>query len=83
MCICRDMHKTYRSELDAKDRGKLIDRLESRAETSETTVGYHFAGESPPNFIEEKCYHGDKAKTIASHYRSVVAEIRQQGEAQS
>jgi len=77
------MSKTYRIELDDLNLGQLLGGLESRAEAWEKTAEYHRTGESPPDFIVEECNNADEADSIASHYRSIVANIRKQQEGQS
>ena len=49
----------------------------------ERTADYHRTGQSPPDFIVEECNDADEADSIASHYRSIIAKIRKQREAQS
>lgn len=77
------MNKTYRIELDDFDLGQVLDGLEIRAEAWEKTENYHRAGESPPDFIVEECDDAEEAKTIAGHYRGIIAKIHEQMEAQS
>ena len=77
------MSKIYRIELDALDLGQLLDGLEARAEAWEKTAAYHRTGEAPPDFIVEECNDADEASGIAGHYRSIIAKIRKQQEAQS
>jgi hypothetical protein len=77
------MKKTYSIELDGFDLGQILDGLEIRAETWEKTANYHRTGESPPDFIVEECNSADEAGRIANHYRSIIAKIQKQREAQS
>jgi hypothetical protein len=77
------MKKTYRIELDDHDLGQLLDGLETRAEPWEKTADYHRTGHSPPDFIVEERNDANEAERIASHYRSIIAKIRKQREAQS
>lgn len=77
------MRQTYRIELDALDLGQLLDGLEARAEAWEKTANYHLTGESPPDFIVEECCDADEAVRIVAHYRSIIAKIQKQREAQS
>ena len=77
------MQKIYRIELDGHDLGQLLDGLEARAEAWEKTAEYHRTGESPPDFIVEECNDAREAERIASHYRSIIAKIQKQQEAQA
>jgi hypothetical protein len=77
------MQKIYRIELDGLDLGQLLDGLEIRAEAWEKTAAYHRTDHSPPNFIIEECSKAGEADSIANHYRSIIAKIRKQREAQS
>ena len=77
------MQKTYRIEFDANDLGQLLDGLESCADAWEKTADYHRTGESPLDFIVEECNDADEAEQIAAHYRSIIAKIQKQQEAQS
>jgi len=77
------MQKIYRIQINAHDLGQLLDGLEARAEAWEKTAEYHRTGQSPLDFIVEESNGADEADSIASHYRSIIAEIRQQREAQS
>ena len=76
------MSKSYRIELSELDLGQLLDGLEARAEAWEKTADYHRSGESTLGFIVEECNDADEAAGIASHYRSIIAKIREQQEAQ-
>jgi hypothetical protein len=76
------MAKKYRIELDDVDLGQVLDGLEIRAEAWEKTADYHRSGESPPDFIVEKCNNADEAGRIANHYRSIIAKIQKQQEEQ-
>ena len=76
------MHRIYRIELSDLDLGQLLDGLEVRAEAWEKTAAYHRTGESPPDFIVEECTDGEEAERIAWRYRSIMADIRRQMEAQ-
>lgn len=77
------MKRNYRIELDDHDLGQLLDGLEARAEAWKKTADYHRTGQSPPDFIVEECNDGDEADKIAAHYRSIIAKIQKQREAQS
>jgi hypothetical protein len=77
------MSKTYRIELGAFDLGQLLDGLEARADAWEKTADYHRTGSSPPDFIVEECNDAAEADGIANHYRSIIATIQKQREAQS
>lgn len=77
------MAKTYRIELGALDMGQLLAGLEERADSWGKTAEYHRTGDSPADFIVEECTDADEAGRIAAHYRSIVAEIARQMEAQS
>lgn len=82
-CIYRAMQKLYRIELDDFDLGQLLDGLEARADVWAKTADYHHTGESPLDFIVEECNDADEANRIATHYRSIIAKIKKQREAQS
>lgn len=77
------MRKTYRIELDEFDLGQLLDGLEVRAAAWENTAAYHRTGKSSAEFIVEECNGAAEADRIAAHYRSIIAKIRDQREAQS
>jgi hypothetical protein len=77
------MKKIYRIELDVSDLGQLLDGLNSRAESWEKTTDYHRTGHSPPDFIIEESNDAHEAESIANHYRSIIAKIQEQQEAQS
>ena len=77
------MKKTYRIELDDHDLGQLLDGLVARAQAWEKTANYHRSGEAPADFIVEECTDADESDKIAAHYRSIIAKIRRQREAQS
>ncbi len=77
------MPKKYRIELDELDLGQLLDGLEARADAWEKTADFHRTGESPADFIVEECNGADEADKIAAHYRSIIAQIIEQREAQS
>lgn len=77
------MSKIYRIELDDFDLGQLLDGLEARAVAWEKTADYHRTGESPSDFIIEESSGADEANGIANHYRSIIAKILKQREAQS
>lgn len=79
-CICRNMRKSYRIELNDLDLGQILDGLEIRAEAWERTAAYHQTGESQPDFIVEECSDAHEAEGIAKHYRSIIAKIRKQME---
>jgi hypothetical protein len=75
------MREFYSIRLSGHDLGQLLDGLEVRAETWEKTAAYHRTGESPADFIIE-CGDAKEAERIASHYRSIIAKIREQRETQ-
>ena len=77
------MSKTYLIHLEEYDLGQLLDGLEARAEEWEKTADHHRAGKSPPDCIVEECCNADEADGLATHYRSIIATIRKQREAQS
>lgn len=77
------MQRIYCIELNDLDLGQLPDGLEARAESWEKTADYHRTGEAPPDFIVEECNDADEAESISAHYRSIIAKIRKQREAQS
>jgi hypothetical protein len=77
------MSKTYVLQLDDNDVGQLLDGLETRAVAWSKTADYHHTGESPPDFIVEECNDADEANRIATYYRSIIAKIQIQQEAQS
>jgi hypothetical protein len=72
----------YRIELDELDPGQVLDGLETRATAWEKTAIYHRTGESPPDVVVEECRDAEEAEKIAAHYRSIIATIREQREAQ-
>jgi hypothetical protein len=73
----------YKIELDELDLGQVLDGLEMRATSWEKTAIYHRTGESPSDMVVEECRDAEEADKIATHYRSIVAKIRKQREAQS
>lgn len=75
--------RKFRIELDELDLGQIIDGLEMRAEAWETTAAYHRSGESRAGLLVEECRGAEEAEKIAAHYRSIIAKIREQREAQS
>ena len=77
------MSKTYMIRLEENDLGQMIDGLEVRAEAWEKTSDYHRTGESPTDFIVEECSSAEEAEKIAARYRSIIAKIQKQREAQS
>jgi len=78
------MGKKLRIELDSNDLGQVCDGLEMRAKAWEDTARYLATGQSPDEFfIAEECRDADEAESIAQHYRSILAKIRDQVEAQS
>jgi hypothetical protein len=68
-------------ELDDFDLGQLLDSLEMRAAAWEKTAKHNRTGES--DVIVEECRDADEAGKIATHYRSIIAKIQKQREAQS
>lgn len=77
------MPKKYHIELSALDLGQLLDGLEARAAAWEKTASYHRTGESPADFMVEECSDAEEADRIAAHYRSIIAQIFEQREAQA
>lgn len=77
------MQKIYGIKLDGHDLGQLLDGLEVRADAWEKTAEYHRTAQSPPGFIVEECNDADEADRIATHYQTIIANIRKQSEAQS
>jgi len=76
--------KLLRIELSENDLGQAIDGLEVRAKQWEDTASYMRTGESPEEFfMPEECNDAHEADRIASHYRSIIAKIRKQQEAQT
>ena len=76
--------KLLRIELSENDLGQAIDGLEVRAKQWEDTATYMRTGESPDEFfMPEECRDAVEADNIASHYRSIIAKIRKQQEAQT
>ena len=71
----------YKIELDDFDLGQALDGLESRASAWEKTAIYHRTGET--DGLVEECRDAEEAEKIAAHYRSTIAKIRKQQEAQS
>jgi hypothetical protein len=77
------MPKSFRIELDELDLGQLLDGLEVRAEAWQKTAHFHRTGESSGGFAVEECSDADEADKISAHYRSIIAQITEQREAQS
>jgi hypothetical protein len=78
------MAKTYRIELNDLDLGQVLDGLEIRAASWERTAEYlrtqtMLEGEI---FLIEECSKPEEAEDIAAHYRSIIANIQRQMEAQ-
>ena len=44
---------------------------------------HYRTGQSPPGFTLEECNDAAEADRIATHYRTIIAKIREQQEAQS
>jgi hypothetical protein len=76
------MRKNYTIKLDSLDLGQLLDGLDVRAESWERTAEYLRSGYIEGDFIVEECSKPEEADDIAAHYRKLVANIRQQMEAQ-
>lgn len=76
------MRKSYTIQLDSLDLGQLLDGLELRAESWERTAEYLRSGYVAGDFIVEECSKPEEADDIAEHYRTIVAKIRQEVEAQ-
>jgi hypothetical protein len=78
------MATTYRIELSSLDLGQLLDGLETRAESWERTAEYLRSETMPEGefFVVEECSKPEEADDIAEHYRSIIATIRSQMEAQ-
>jgi hypothetical protein len=77
------MRKNYTIQLDSLDLGQLLDGLEGRAESWERTAEHLRSGYVEGDFIVEECSKPEEADDIAAHYRSIIATIRTQMEAQS
>ena len=77
------MKKIYRIKLDCHDFGQLLDGLDVRADAWEKTAEYHRTGQSPPGYMVEECNDVAEADSIATHYRTIIAKIRNQRDAQS
>jgi hypothetical protein len=75
--------RKFRIELDELDLGQILDGLEVRAEVWEKTAAYYRTGESPSGVLVEECRDAEEAEKIVTHYRSIIAKIREQREAQS
>jgi hypothetical protein len=76
------MSKTFHIALDSLDLGQLLDGLEVRADAWEKTAEYHRTGKLPDDFVVEECNDANEASRIAGHYRSIIAKIQKQQEAQ-
>ena len=78
------MAKIYRIELDDIDLGQILDGLETRADSWEKTADYLRTEETPGGdfFLIEECSDPEEADGIAEHYRSIIAKIQEQMEAQ-
>jgi len=72
--------RKYKLELDDFDLGQLLDGLETRAVIWENTAEFHRTGES--DTVIEECRDAEEAEKIAAHYRSIIAKVRTQREAQ-
>jgi hypothetical protein len=64
--------------LDTVDLWQILDALEIRAEAYEETERFLTTGEFSDDVITQDCQHPKGANQIASHYRSIIATIRQQ-----
>jgi hypothetical protein len=73
--------RKYIIELDDSDLGQVIDGLECRATAWEKTAEFHRTGHA--DVIVEECRDAAEAEKISAHYRSIIAKIRKQREAQS
>ena len=80
--VLSSMRKSYTIQLDDRDLFQLLDGLELRAESWERTAEYLRTGYVDGDFIVEECSKPEEADDIAAHYRTIVAKIRQQMEAQ-
>lgn len=76
------MRKSYTIRLDSFDLGQLLDGLELRAESWERTASYLRTGYVDGDYLVEECHKPEEADDIAARYRRLVANIRQQTEAQ-
>ncbi len=73
---------TYRIKLDDRDLGQLLDGFQMRAESWERTAEYLRSGYVEDGFIVEECSKPKEADDITAHYRSIIAKIQTQMEAQ-
>jgi hypothetical protein len=67
-------------ELDDFDLGQVLDGLETRAAIWQKTAEFHRTGTA--DTVVEECRDEAEAEKIAAHYRSIIAKIRRQQEAQ-
>ena len=76
--------ENFRIEFNSIDLGQLLDGLESRAESWERTAEFLRTDEMPDggSFIIEECSEDGEADAIAAHFRSIIAKITAQMEAQ-
>jgi hypothetical protein len=78
------MSKTYLIKLGDLDLFQLLDGLAIRAEAWEKTAYYlrfeRFPDDNP--ILVEECSNPNEADAIANHYRSIIATIHKQMEAQ-
>ena len=73
------MNKQFQIKLSRIDFGQLLDGLEIRAESWERTAEFLENGYLADNsFIIEECNNVDEARSISSHYRALIADIRKQ-----
>jgi hypothetical protein len=78
------MATIYRLELNELDIGQALDGLAQRAESWEGTAEYLRTETMPDGefFVIEECSNPEEAYAIAEHYRSIIAKIQSQMEAQ-
>ncbi len=77
------MKALYSLKLNENDLGQIIDGLEARAAAWEKTEEYLRTNNSPRDFIVEECNNADEARSLARNYRSIIANITNQRNAQS
>jgi hypothetical protein len=73
----------YTIRLGRNDLGQALDGLRCREKAWRNTAQYLETGESPTEFfLAEECRDAEEARAIAEHYRSIIASIEAQMEAQ-
>lgn len=71
---------SYSINLSDVDLGQVIDALESRAQSWETTAEYLRSGDisQEEGCVVEECSGEQEAERIAKHYQQILQEIRAQ-----